>query len=201
MHALARLSSKMLSARLAAPALLAGSLLALPARAEGPVKIGYFDVKHIITEVDDAKAKKAELQSEFNQKQKQLDDRKNDIEKLQGELKAKSAVLSQSAKEQMQGELQQKMGEAQQLFMQLQQELGQKEQTVLGELIQRLEPVVREVAEANSYTYVFEKNEAGLFYAPAGHDLTSELIRKYNLRYPSKGGSAKVSKGAKKDKE
>ena len=61
------------------------------------------------------------------------------------------------------------------------------EQEALGELLQRLEPLVQGLAQADGYTYVFEKNEAGLFLAPAAHDLTSELIRKYNQRYPAKG--------------
>ena len=46
-------------------------------------------------------------------------------------------------------------------------------------------------------TFVFDKN-AGLVYAPASLDLTTELIRRYNLKYPGAGKAAKGSgtKGA-----
>jgi outer membrane protein len=192
----------MLSTWFARRAVIAGGLVAAlafaarPARADAPLKIGYFDVKRILGEVDEAKAAKSKLEEEFKKKQKQLDDQKAELERAQRELEQKAPVLSQSAKEQMQMELAQKFQAAQKLYVDLQQDLGQKEQQALSDLIGRLDPVVREIAEDEGYTFVFEKNEAGLFYAPTGHDLTAQVIRKYNLRYPPKGGTA-AAKGEK----
>lgn len=171
------------------------ALLAAPMVAHAqtaPLKIGYFDVKRILEEVDEAQAAKNRLQREFEQKQKQLDVKKTEIEKLQNEMKAKQAVLSDAAREQYGMELQQKLMEANKLYMDLQQELAQKEQAALADLIGRLEPVVRKLADSEGYSFVFEKNEAGLFYAPAGHDLTAQLIRLYNQANPGKGAAPKA---------
>jgi len=178
--------------RTAGPVLAVLALLSVPGavRAEA-TKIGYFDIKRILAEVDDARAAKNRLQREFDDKQRQLDDAKTELEKLQKDFQAKQAVLSQSAKEQAAMELQTKLLNANKLFQELQGELAQKEQTALAELVTRLEPVVRDLAEDEGYAYVFEKNDAGLFYAPAGHDLTAQIIRRYNQRFPSKGAAAK----------
>jgi len=173
-------------------AVFAATAFAPVARAE--VKIGYFDVKRMLTELDEAKEARKRLQGDFDKKQKDLDAKKGELEKLQKEFQQKAAVLSQDAKDKMQMDFAAKLQGVQQQYMEFQQELGQKEQEALANLLTKLEPVVREIADAEGYTYVFEKSEGGLFYAPSQHDLTSQLIRKYNQRFPP--GSAKPAPAA-----
>lgn len=183
-----------LAATLAAVTALAGA--AAPAAAE--TKIGYFDVKRVLGEIEDAKAAKAKLQAEFDDKQKKLDLAKTELERLGKEFEQKAPVLSAGAKEQMQAELQGKAMQAQRLYVELQGDLAEKERQALGDVFQRLEPVVREVADKDGYAFVFEKNESGLFLGPAAHDLTPQVIRKYNERFPSKPKKAAAPKAAKK---
>jgi outer membrane protein len=163
-------------------------------------KIGYFDVKRVLGEIDDAKAAKAKLQREFDDKQKKLDEAKIELEKLGKEFEQKAPVLSNSAKEQMQVELQTKAVQAQRLYVELQGDLAEKERQALGDVFQRLEPVVREVADKDGYGFVFEKNESGLFLGPAAHDLTPQVIRRYNERFPPKKSAAPPA-AAKADKK
>lgn len=164
-------------------AFIGGSRLA---RAEG-VKIGYFDVKQILAEADQATEIKKRLQEDFKVKQEKLDKKKAEIEQLQQDYQSKQSVLSPSALSQMQNDLQAKMQDAQKLYMELQQDLQNKEQQALGELLSQLAPVVQEIAQKEGYTYIFEKNEAGIFYAPDQDDLTAELLRKLNQKYHSGG--------------
>ncbi len=172
--------------------LLAGLLSAPAARAD--VKIGYFDAKRVLAEADEAKAAKARLEDELKRKQKQIDDQRVELERAKKDLDQRAPVMSQSAKDQAEGELMQKLQAAQKLYIELQQDLAAREQQVLGELLTRLEPVVREIADAEGYQYVFEKS--GLFVAPSAHDLTAQVIRKYNQRFPAgKGSSGGKSEG------
>jgi outer membrane protein len=55
--------------------------------------------------------------------------------------------------------------------------------------------IVREIAEADGFTMVLEKG-AGIVYAPPALDLTNELIRKYNGRYPGGGAKSGAAKKA-----
>jgi outer membrane protein len=178
-------------------AVMVAVLAVVPAVARAEQKIGYFDVKRILQEVDEAKDQRDRLQGEFTKKQKELDSLKDELEKMQKEYQAKQGVLSPSAREEMQGKMQEKALKAQQRYMELQQELAGKEQQALGDLLSKLEPVVQEIANSEGYTYVFEKNEAGLFFGPSQHDLTAQLIRKYNQRFPSKGKASKAGKAEK----
>jgi outer membrane protein len=178
--------------------LLAGLALAGWSRAgqaEG-AKIGYFDVKQILAEADEAAEIKKKLQVDFDKKQKSLDALKDEIEAKQKDLEAKQSVLSPEALRQAQGELQAKVQDAQKTYMTLQQELAGKEQQAIGDLLAKLQPIVQQMAQDEGYTYIFEKNEAGLFYAPAEHDLTAQLLRKVNAAYRARGGSAGAKTGA-----
>ena len=170
-------------------ALAAALLLPLSARAD---KIGYFDAKRVVAEVEDAKAAKNRLEADVKNKQSQLDKQKTAIEKMEKELEAKKAVLSQSALQQAYADYQQKVQTVQRLYMELQQDLAQKEQQAMGELLQRLEPVVKQLAEAEGYSYVFERS--AIFYGPAANDLTAQVIRKYNERYPRGAAAPKGKK-------
>ncbi len=150
---------------------------------QAKTRVGYFDVKRILAEVHDAKVAKGRLEADFKAKQKQLDEQKAQIDQLEEKYKETAPVMSDDAKQQAQEEIAEKMAAAQKLYMSLQQQLSDREQKVLADLITKLQPVVKEVAQQDGYTLVFEKNEAGLFYAPPADDLTNELIRRYNLRY------------------
>ena len=88
----------------------------------------------------------------------------------------------------MAAEIEQKLAEFQQLGFQWEQELNARQQQLLGAIGERLDPVVKEIAEAEGLTFVLEKG--AVLYGPSALDLTNELIRKYNARYAKKGAPA-----------
>jgi outer membrane protein len=155
-------------------------------RADPPLKIGYFDVKQILAEADEAGEVKKKLQADFDKKQKELDELKDEIETKGKDLQAKQAILSPSALQEAQGELNKKVQDAQQRYLKLQNELQSSEQQAIGELISKLTPIVHKLAADEGYTYIFEKTDSGLFLGPPEHDLTTELLRKLNSDYHSR---------------
>jgi outer membrane protein len=183
------------------PAALGALALALTtslvARADGQ-RIGYFDVKRVLSELEEAKSARSRLEADFKKKQKQLDEQKAVIEKAQKEFEQQQAVLAPAAREAKQRELVQKLESAQRTYMELQQDLAAQEQNALGGLIERLAPVVGELAEAEGYAFVFEKGEAGLFYGRSADDLTSQVIRRYNQKFAGKPAASAKKSGDKK---
>ncbi len=156
-------------------------------------KLGYFDVKRVLSELEEAKSARSRLEADFKKKQKQLDEQKSVIEKAQKEFEQQQAVLAPAAREAKQRELMQTLESAQRTYVELQQDLAAQEQNALGGLIERLGPVVGEIAESEGYGFVFEKGESGLFYGRSGDDLTSQVIRRYNQKFGGKAAPAKKS--------
>ena len=164
-----------------------------PALARAEQKIGFVDLQRALNEVDEGKAAKALLKKDFDEKQKQLDGKKAEFDKLQADLEKQSVVMSDAAKKDKATELDRRARELQGLFMQLQKDLSDRERDATKGIYDRMAVIVREIAEAEGFSVVLEKN-AGLIYAPTSLDLTNELIRKYNSRHPA-GGATQAKKG------
>lgn len=172
------------------------ALAAAPAAARAEQKIGFVDLQRALNEVDEGKAAKALLKKDFDEKQKQLDAKKTEFDKLQADLEKQAVVMSDAAKKEKAGELDRRARELQGLFVQLQKDLSDREREATRGIFDRMGGIVREIAEADGFTIVLEKG-AGIVYAPSSLDLTSELIRKYNARFP--GGAAKKADAKKAD--
>jgi outer membrane protein len=164
-----------------------------PALARAEQKIGFVDLQRALNEVDEGKAAKALLKRDFDEKQKQLDGKKAEFDKLQADLEKQAVVMSDAAKKDKANELDRRARELQGLFMQLQKDLSDRERDATKGIYDRMAVIVREIAEAEGFSVVLEKN-AGLIYAPTSLDLTNELIRKYNSRHPG-GGVPQAKKG------
>jgi outer membrane protein len=170
--------------------LLLLALAAGPALARAEMKLGYVDLQRALNEVDEGKSAKALLKRDFDEKQKQLDVKKAEFDKLQADAEKQAVVMSDAAKKEKANELDRRARELQGLFVQLQKDLSDREREATKGIFDRMAVIVREIAEADGVTMVFEKG-AGLVYAPQSLDLTNELIRKYNARHPAGSGTAK----------
>jgi outer membrane protein len=175
-------------------AALTAALLLAPAIATAQQKIGYVDLQRALNEVDEGKAARAVLKKDFDEKQKQLDVRKTEFDKLQADFEKQAVVMSEQARRDKAQDLDRRARELQSLFVNLQKDLSERERDATRGIFDRMAAIVAEIAEADGFSLVLEKG-AGLVYAPASLDLTNELIRKYNARFP---GGAKAQPAAKK---
>jgi outer membrane protein len=167
---------------IAAALALAAALV--PAAASAEQKIGYVDLQRALNEVDEGRVAKAALKKDFDEKQKQIDIKKTDFEKLQADFEKQATMLSEQARKDKAQDLDRRARELQTLFVNLQKDLSEREREATRGIFDKMAQIVGEIAEADGFTLVLERN-SGLVYAPASLDLTNELIRKYNARYPS----------------
>jgi outer membrane protein len=169
---------------------LAAAFLALVAAAPAPAraeqKLGFVDLQRALNEVDEGKAAKASLKREFDEKQKTLDQKKTDFEQLRGAFEKQSSVMSDDARKEKQGELERKGMELQATYMQMQKELSERERETTRGIFEKMNAIVREIAEADGLSAVVQAE--ALVYAAPSLDITNELVRKYNARH--KGAAA-----------
>ncbi len=173
--------------------------VAAPAAAQADTKLAYVDLQRALNEVDEGKAAKASLKREFDQKQKLLDEKKTEFDRLRAELEKQAMVISEDARKQRQGDLERKGMELQGFFVQLQKELSEREREATRGIFDKMHGIVREIADQEGVAMVVQA-EALVYGAPA-LDVTNELVRKYNARYkPGAGtaGKAAASSGDKK---
>jgi len=167
-----------------------------PAAARAEVKLGYVNLQRALNEIDEGKAAKAQLKKDFDEKQKQLDQKTDDLKKALADFDKQAMVMSAEAKATRGADLDRRKLEIQEFYVKLQQDLSSREREATRGLFDKMAAIAREIAEAEGFTFVFEQNDAGLVYAPASLDITNELIRRYNARFGAKKGEAGAAKKA-----
>ena len=165
------------------------------ARAEQ--KIAYVDLQRALMEVDEGKSAKAKLKAEFDKRQKQLDAEQQALKQDKDDLDKRAMAMTEDARNAKQQELMQKLQEVQQHYVKMQGELTDQEHQMTQAIFTKMQGIIGEIAQAEGVTFVFDKG-AGLVYAPPSLDLTNELIRRYNSKYPVAGVTGTKKKGAAK---
>ena len=94
--------------------------------------------------------------------------------------------MNDQAKQAKVGELEKTAQDLQQTYLQLQREFAEREQEASKGVAQRLRQLVKEVAESGNIQLVVDK--PAVVFADSTLDITNEVIRKYNLKFPAKGG-------------
>jgi outer membrane protein len=160
--------------------LTASFLLVQAPLAQAQTKVGYVDLQRALNEVADGRAAKAKLKKEFDVRQKELDDKQEELKKMQADIQAKADVMSEDARRKAQADMDQKLMAVSKLYATLQKELQQKEHDATKGIFARMSSIIKNIAEAENVSMVFEKTDSGLLFALPSLDLTNELIRRYN---------------------
>jgi outer membrane protein len=165
-----------------------------PVMARAELKVAYVDLQRALDEVDEGKAAAARLKKEFEQKQKMLDEKRTELEKLSADLDKQAAVMTEQARKERQGELEKKGLALQSLFVQLRKELSDREIEAMRPIRDKMLAIVKEIANQEGVSLVLQAG--ALVYAEPSLDITNELVRKYNARH--KGGGKKAEGKGKK---
>lgn len=179
-----------------AMAVVLGAAL-VPAAAHAQQKLAYVDLQRALNEVEEGKAAKAALKREFDQKQKLVDERKTEFDKVRADFEKQSAVMSEETRREKQAELERKGMELQGFFVQLQKELADREREATRGIFDKMHGIVREIADTEGVSMVVAAE--ALVFAQPSLDITNELVRKYNARF--KAGTGGTPKNASAEKK
>ncbi len=167
--------------------------LALAPAARAAEKFAVIDVQRAMLECDEGKAIAAQLQGELGDKQAQLNAKQKEFKAAAEDFEKQASLLNEQTKQQKGAELDQRRDDLEKMYMQLQQELAQKEQEATKGIAQKMRAVVKEIADASGIQLVVDSGT--VVWANPGLDLTNEAIRKYNTKFPFKGGATKPAGG------
>ena len=174
--------------------------LLLPAAARADLKVGYVDTQRALSEVEEARAAKARLQSSVNAKQKELEKEQDALRKEKDTLDKQLGTMNEEAKRAKATEFQEKYLALMQKLERSKAELAESEQRELAPILNRLQQVIAQVAQREGLTLVLDKN-SGLLYAPPSLELTNEVVRLYNDQFkPKSSKGSDVPKASSKGK-
>ena len=156
--------------------LLIGGLT--PALAEG--EVAYVDLQRALLETNEGKKAKAALEKMKAERQKKLDQRQTQLKTLQQNLESQRAFMAPEVLRQKEAEFGQQLRELQMTYANLRQELATEEAKRTNKLLARMLKIVEKIGKTRKYAAVLERNESRVLWAPSKHDLTNEVIRKFD---------------------
>lgn len=176
------------------PLLAAGA-----ARAE--MRIAYVDMQRALGDIEEGKVAKAKLKKQFDDKQKQLDGKQEELKRDNANLEAmaREGVIKDDKLREKKADLEKKLMDVTKYWQDSQKTLSEEERRLTQEIFAKMSGIVRGIAEAEGFTFVLDRNESGLIYAPDSLDITNEVVRKYNAKYVAGGGGGNTGP-AKSDK-
>jgi outer membrane protein len=165
-------------------------LVALAAPAAAQTKIGYINLQETLVETKAGKAAKRKLESEKEEKQKQVNDKREKLKADAEALEKQRGVLKAEALAKKERELQEDYAALQQLFMQLQQDLAKQEAQLTREIFNQASSIIQDIAKRESYHMIVEKNEGAVLWADPTLDITKEVNRRLDAGEGGKAAAA-----------
>jgi outer membrane protein len=138
------------------------------------------DVQRVLARSAAGAAAREQLEKDKAEKQKEIEARRTEAEKLREELAKRGALLSQDARREKQDSLERKIRDLRRLADDFQKELEKKEQGLLQQAIQEITGVIERFGKQRGYLIIFERRGAGVIYGASEADMTDEIIKAYD---------------------
>lgn len=165
-------------------ALIAILALTLTSSAFAAVTVGKVDVQKVLITVNQGVAVRDQLKKSFDEKQAVLKKEEEAIKKLQDDYSKKAAVINDKEKSKKEREIQDKIIAIQQKTAGYQKEIQDMEQKLKTPILERVKGIVDEVSKSADVDLVYEAATAPILYAKSEKDLTDDVIKAFNKKFP-----------------
>jgi len=171
----------------ATPAPAAPAPAAPPVQAAAPqpplvfpagTKLAFLNPQRVFQESVDGKAAVGRVNALIAKKQKEGDDRAKLLAGNQQKLQTSGSVMSDTARTQLEREIERQQLEAQRFQQDAQSEINELQAEMQEEFIKKVSPVIQAIAIEKGLELVFNAADAGLAWVDPNLDLTLEVIRR-----------------------
>ena len=156
--------------------ILLGSLAAaVPAQAQ-EFKAGFVNTDRIFREANTAKTAQAKLEQEFSKREKELVDMGNALKSATEKFEREAPTMAESQRVTRQRQLVDQDRDFQRKRREFQEDLGARKNEELGQVLERANKVVKQLAEAEKYDVILQE----AVYINPKHDITDKVIKAMN---------------------
>ena len=143
-------------------------------------RIGYVDVQRVIVRSVAGVAAREQLEKDKVAMQKDVDNRKIEVDKLREEMEKKGLVLSAESRREKDETLQRKVRDLRRLAEDLEKELQKKEQQATQRILQELTGIIEKMGKERGFLLIVERRSGGVIYGDPEGDVTDEVIKLYD---------------------
>ncbi|MFQ6066355.1 MAG: OmpH family outer membrane protein [bacterium] len=152
-------------------------------------KIGYIDINKVFQGYEKTGDLEARLKKSQTEHQRNLEKLKEEIGKLKVELKEQELILTESAKQEKQAEIDRRISELDKLAQDITEKLEKQREDYTDEIVNDIKLMTKSIAEREGYRLVF-LTEALIYVTPEPEfDLTEKVLLELNEKYKSRAES------------
>jgi outer membrane protein len=163
-----------------APPAPAAPLPELKPQFQDGLKYAYVNVQAVAAASVEGKVAAEKIKVLQEQKSRELQEKNKALQTAQQKLEQGGSVLSDTARTQLQAEIERQQRDLQRFTEDAQQDVQQLAEQVEGEFNRKLTPVIDRVAKQKGVHFVFNASQSGLIWAENGMNLTAEVIQAFD---------------------
>lgn len=164
--------------------LLPALVLACGITASAQVKVAIINLQKAVLDTAEIQKAQKDLETKYKPRQEKAEALQRELQTIQGQLQTMAGKLTPQAEQELNVQGQRKQRELQRLTEDLQGDVDRERQDILGRSAQRMNDVVKKVAEAKGLDMVVDVSNA-VYFKPT-LDITAEATAEYNKSYPAK---------------
>ena len=139
-------------------------------------KAGFVNTDRIFREANTAKAAQAKLEQEFSRREKELVDMGTTLKTATEKFERDAPTLAESQRSTRQRQLVDQDRDFQRKRREFQEDLNARKNEELGQVLERANKVVKQVAEAEKYDVILQE----AVYINPKHDITDKVLKALN---------------------
>jgi len=155
-------------------------VFALSATEAAAQKIGFINMRAIISQSDAGKKAEAEFKKVVERKKAEIAKKEEELKKLKDELEKQKSVLTAEAYRDKEASYQVKFRDYQRMVQDANDALAQKEQAFTQKMIPEILKVVEKVGKEGKYDAILDLNNPIIVYHDKADNLTKKIIEEYN---------------------
>ncbi len=146
------------------------------------LKVGYVDIKKVVSESGVWKKTLEDLESEYKTKEEVIKQREVNLKKIEEDLSKQRLVMDEEVKRLKEEEYRKEQRSLKRDVEDWNQEIAEKQREKTRKILSEINNVIKKIARDKGYTMIFDKNDkiGAILYASDEIDLTQEVISRYN---------------------
>ncbi|HKV12697.1 MAG TPA: OmpH family outer membrane protein [Thermoanaerobaculia bacterium] len=159
-----------------------------PSAPAGPIKIAVIDTEKILLSSQTGKKALADLKKLQEAKEGEIRAKAQELKELQTKISEGRLSLAQDKLADLGKQYEEKEINLRRFQDDATRELNKKRDEILGQIDQRVMPVINQAGKEMGYTLIFRKFESGLIYADEAIDITNAIIQRLDGAAPAAAG-------------
>ena len=161
-----------------------------PAPFPAGAKIAFVDFQHIAQESSDGKSSAQKINALIQKKQNEGNEKQKKLQADQAKLQQTGSVMSDTARSQLEKDIERQQVEAQRFQQDAQAEIQELQNELNVQFQKKLLPVLQQVAQERGLQLLLSRGDAGIIWGDPGLDLSADVIKKLDVA-PKPAGTPK----------